>query len=116
MGYNDGGGRPRVAGVSIAASDGTGNGTGEGEGVGEGEEGPVWMLRQGMLKHKVYEGDYKPLECTTEGGLSCKLANGTDTVSEWVGCGVQLSWGRDVDIGYGGLNCSSVSLEVVLGS
>lgn len=140
VGHNDGGGRPRVAAVGVAvggagagagnvtgsgSGDGSGNGIGSGDGAGAGDgkgrgvggegQGPVWMLRQGTLK--AYWEDYQALECTKgDGELSCALANAThDAVgSAWVGCGLQLSLGRDIiGVGYGGLNCSAVGLEVV---
>ncbi|KAK3399198.1 hypothetical protein B0T20DRAFT_436220 [Sordaria brevicollis] len=109
VGYNDGNGKPRIAAVGVA---GATDGDNEEEGRVEGE-GPVMMLRQGTLK--AYKDDYKALECTKDGGLSCKPANVTSTADGggWVGCGVQLSMGRDIDLGYGGLNCTAVSLEVV---
>ncbi|KAA8634501.1 hypothetical protein SMACR_02017 [Sordaria macrospora] len=121
VGYGDSNGKPRIAAVGVA---GAGAGTEEDEThteSGEAGEGPVWMLRQGTLK--AYWEDYKALECTRDGGgLSCApAANGTsagavagaDGGGGWVGCGLMLSLGRDVDVGYGGLNCSSIALEVV---
>ena len=121
MGYGDSNGKPRIAAVGVA---GAGAGTEEDEThteSGEAGERPVWMLRQGTLK--AYWEDYKALECTRDGGgLSCApAANGTsagavagaDGGGGWVGCGLMLSLGRDVDVGYGGLNCSSIALEVV---
>lgn len=100
-----------VAGAG-AGDDGSGDGTGEGSGEGGGYEGPVWMLRQGTLK-AYWEEDYTALECTRDGGLSCKPANSTSgAVGRWVGCGVQLSLGSE-GVGAGGVNCTSVSLEVV---
>ncbi|KAK3953388.1 hypothetical protein QBC32DRAFT_397148 [Pseudoneurospora amorphoporcata] len=96
VGYNDSNEKPRVA--AVASAGGTGDGTGD----EEGGEGP----------------------CTTEGeeGLSCRPANSPTSAGAgasagggggWVGCGLMLSLGDDIDVGYGGLNCSSVSLEVV---
>lgn len=126
VGYNDSMGRPRVAAVASVADSGDHDDTGEGEEGGSGEEGggegPVMMLKQETLK--AYWEDHKALECTRDGGggLSCAPARGNSTASVsasasasggWVGCGLMLSLGRDVDIGYGGLNCTSVSLEVV---
>ncbi|EGO58300.1 hypothetical protein NEUTE1DRAFT_146714 [Neurospora tetrasperma FGSC 2508] len=126
VGYTDGNARPRIAAVAGAVADAgagaaSGNGTGSGDGAGDGGgrkgvggEGPVWMLRQETLK--VYSEDYKALECTKgDGGLSCGVGNSTndEVGSGWVGCGLQLSLGSDIDVGYGGLNCSAVSLEVV---
>ncbi|KAK3495205.1 uncharacterized protein B0T23DRAFT_314041 [Neurospora hispaniola] len=123
VGYDDRKARPRIAAVGVAgagASNGSRNGTGTGSGDGSGRKGvggggPVWMLRQETLKG--YWEDYKALECTKgDGGLSCGVGNSTndEVGSGWVGCGLQLSLGRDIiDVGYGGLNCSAVSLEVV---
>lgn len=62
------------------------------------------MLRQETLK--VYSEDYNALECTKgDGGLSCSVGNSmNDAVKGWVGCGLQLSLGRDIiDVGYGGV-------------
>ncbi|EAA29814.1 hypothetical protein GE21DRAFT_4942 [Neurospora crassa] len=127
VGYTDERGRPRIAAVGFDVADtGSGNGTGSGDGDGDGDgdgvgrkgirgEGPVWMLRQEILK--VYSEDYKALECTKgDEGLSCGVGNSTNDAvgSGWVGCGLQLSLGRDIiDVGYGGLNCPAVGLEVV---
>ncbi|KAK3504452.1 hypothetical protein B0T13DRAFT_498853 [Neurospora crassa] len=123
VGYTVERGGPRIAAVGFGVA-GSRNGTGSGDGDGDGDgggrkgvrgEGPVWMLRQEILK--VYSEDYKALECTKwEGGLSCGVGNSTNDAvgSGLVGCGLQLSLGRDIiDVGYGGLNCSAVGLEVV---
>ncbi len=73
----------------------------------------VWLVRQKTLDD--LSDDYAAVKCTTTGGtLSC-AAYTTDSSSHWLGCGIQLDLSTDSGgtVPVGGINCTSIGLEVV---
>ena len=96
VGYVDADDRPAIAAVGV--HDPSSN---------------VWLLQRRTLD--AYSDDYAAVVCTTGGGaLSC-AANATNPARHWLGCGLQLDLSTDdgATVPVGGLNCTSIDLQMV---